>query len=233
MSKPKFIGLVKFFREESFLDYLVDGVFHCNTPEKYRLDGSEGIGDLHESCMHAYRAARGDKPVVLKINGEELEGLTALTTHMNKLKDMWLHCWFALDFLENDEQLLALTEDLKRSRSEFGENFAFLPGAYLREFTDRVRSLHDGPFERGRVLYSQSREDWSVGCKAEGYAYQREYRFGFGQCRHTSTEPLVLKYEHGFGDLLQKNPYIKISDNESDAVWFKLSKDECYCCPDL
>jgi len=214
------------------LDFLIDGVFHCNTPEKYRLDGSEGIGDLHESCMHAYRAARGDKPVILKINGKELEGLTAVTTHMNKLKDMWLHCWFALDFPENDEQLLALTEDLKRVRSEFGENFVFLPGAHLVEFTDRVRSLQDGPFERGRVLYSQNSEDWSVGCKSEAYAYQREYRFALGQCKHISTEPLCLRYEHGFGDLLQQNPHIKISDNESGAVWFKLSKDECYCCPD-
>ena len=232
MSKPKFIGLAKFFREESFLDFLIDGVFHCNTPEKYRLDGSEGIGDLHESCMHAYRATRGDKPVVLQINGKELEGLTAVTTHMNKLKDMWLHCWFALDFPENDEQLLALTEDLKRVRSEFGQNFAFLPSAHLGEFTNRVKSLQDGQFERGRVSYSKNREDWSAGCKAEPYAYQREYRFGLGQCGHTSIEPLVLRYEHGFADLLQKNPHIKISDKESGAVWFKLSKDECYCRPD-
>ncbi|MCK0152223.1 hypothetical protein MWU49_00765 [Alcanivorax sp. S6407] len=232
MSKPKFIGLAKFFRDESFLDLLIDGVFYCNAPETYRLDGSEGIGDLNESCMHSYRADRGDKPVVLKIDGKEIEGVTALTTHINKLKDMWLHCWFALDFPENDEQLLALTEDLKRVRSEFGENFAFLPGVHLGEFTDRVRSLQDGPFERGRVLYSQNRENWSVGCKAEAYAYQREYRFGLGQCKHTSTEPLKLKYENGFGDLLQKNPHIKISDKESGAVWFKLSKGECYCRPE-
>jgi hypothetical protein len=65
---------------------------------------------------------------------------------MNKLKDMWLHCWCALDYPENDEQLLALTEDLKRVRSEFVENFAFLPSAYLDEFHKRVKLLQDGPF---------------------------------------------------------------------------------------
>jgi hypothetical protein len=127
---------------------------------------------------------------------------------------------------------LALTEDLKRVRFEFGESFAFLPGAHLSKFTNRVRSLQHGPFEHGRVLYSQNREDWSVKCKAEAYVYQREYRFGLGQCRHTSTEPLVLRYEHGFGDLLLKNPHIRILDKETNVVWFKLSKDECYCCPD-
>lgn len=232
MSKPKLIGLVKFFRNESFLDSLIEGGFHCNTPEKYRLDESAGIGDLHESCMHAYRASRGDKPAVLKINGEELEGLTAVTTHMNKLKDMWLHCWFALDFPKNDEQLLALTKDLQRVRAEFGESFAFLPSAHLNEFTNRVASLQDGPFVRGRVSYSQDREDWSVGYKSVAYAYQREYRFGLGQCKHTSLEPLVLKYQNGFRDLLEKNPHIKISDKESNATWFYLSKDECYCRPD-
>ena len=231
MSRPNFIGLAKFFWNESFLDLLLDGVFHCNTPERYRLDGSEGIGDPNESCMHAFRAKRGDKPVIIRINGKELEGLTAVTTHMNSLKDMWLHCWFSLDFPENDEGLLALTEDLKRVRSEFGEHFAFLPSANLREFTQRVRSLQDGPFERGRVEYSPNPEEWSVGCKAENYAYQREYRFGLGQCGHTSTESWSLKYEPGFGDLLKKNPDIQITDNETRKVWFKLSKDECHCLP--
>lgn len=232
MNRPKFIGLAKFFRNETFLDLLLDGAFHCNTPEKYRLDGSEGVGDPNESCMHAFREKRGDKPVIIRINGKELEGLTAVTTHMNGLKDMWLHCWFALDFPESDEELLALTEDLQRVRSEFGEHFAFLPSANLREFTQRVRSIQDGPFERGRVEYSQNPEDWSVGCKAENYAYQREYRFALGQCGHTSTESWPLRYDPVFLDLLQKNPDIKITDKESGKVWFKLSRDECYCLPD-
>jgi hypothetical protein len=112
MSSKQFIGLLKFFNNEEYLNDLMDGVIYCNTPEFYRLSNQEGLGDFHESCVNTFRKSRGDEAPVLKINGQELEGLTALTTHKGGAKDKWLHCWFALDYPQNDDELVVLTNEL-------------------------------------------------------------------------------------------------------------------------
>lgn len=233
MEKRQFVGLLKFFRKEDRLDQLMDGLLYCNTPETYRLSGAEGIGDPHESCVHAYRKSRGGVKATMEIGGHVLEGLTAVTLHTGGRKDMWLHCWFALDMPKNDDELILLVGDLNRVRREFGTQYVLLPSDHLSEFVNRVKSLHDGKFDRGRVVYSDDNMKWSVGCKSSAYSYQREYRFGFGQCAHTSTQPLSLIYEAGLSDLMMKNPCIRITDNETQAVWLYLDKNECYCNPDL
>ena len=232
MSKRQFVGLLKFFRNEDYMDQLIGGLVYCNTPEEYRLSGLEGVGDPHESCVHAFREARGDDEVVLKVNGKKLEGLTAVTVHMGGRKDMWLHCWTAFDMPQDDAELKRLTDDLNRIREQFGHDYVFLPSNKVRAFRERIEGLQDGAFDYGRVTYSEERNDWSVGCKSSSYSYQREYRFGFGQCKHTSTEPLKLVYEPGFDDLLMRNAALRITDKQNGAIWFHLDRDECYCQPD-
>lgn len=229
MVNSKLVGLLKFFRKEERLDQLLDGLLYCNTPETYRLSGMEGIGDPNESCVHSYRESRGDVQATFEIDGHALEGLTAVTLHMGERKDMWLHCWFALDMPTNNDELVMLVDDLNRVRKAFGSHYAFLPHGNLTEFVNRVRLLYDGDFDRGRVLYSDDNKKWSVGCKSNTYSYQREYRFGFGQCPHTSTKALPLTYDAGFSDLIMKNPSIRATDTETQNVWFHLDRNDCYC----
>ena len=203
----------------------MEGEVYCNTSETYRLEKFEATGDVNE-------AGTASEEQLIKILGAAPEAFLGVSNITSKPVNRWLHCWFALDYPENDAELSLLTADLIRAREQYGENFVLLPSNHLDEFLWRVRSLQPGAFVPGRVSYSTDQEDWSLSCKPACFAYQREYRLMFGECSHKTTEPLVLRYHAGFADLLEKNPQIKILKNKSDAVWFKLNKDECFCCPD-
>src|ERR1051325_3011120 len=85
--------LIKFFRDEDHLDQLIAGRVYANTPEFFRRLSTPGVSDRHESVTHTYRAARGDVPPRLRINGREIEGLTALTIRSGGGKDARLHSW--------------------------------------------------------------------------------------------------------------------------------------------
>jgi hypothetical protein len=76
MEKNQFLGLVKFFRNEDYLDSLISGTFHCTPPEVYRLDKQEGVSDKSESCAFSYRKDRGDNPIKVTFAGKVIGGIT-------------------------------------------------------------------------------------------------------------------------------------------------------------
>ncbi len=86
LRKPQaneFLGLIKFFRNEEFLDKLIAGRMHCQTPETYRLSNMEGVSDRAESCVESWRPARGGSAFEVTINNHVLpfEDIAALTIH--------------------------------------------------------------------------------------------------------------------------------------------------------
>jgi len=228
------IGIIKFFRNEEFLDDLIKGMFYCNTPEFYRLSKAEGVSDLNESCMHSYRMGRDEFPPEIIINGIKLTGLslTATTIQIGGQKDKWLHCWFALDIVDNSEYLRTLIQDVNKIRNEFGSNYAFILRRDIPELVRRLSTKTDLEINYGKVKYSKNRTDWGCACKSDVYEYQREFRFLLGECEHTNIECKKVRYEEGFEDIVHKNKKISITDNESNIVQFFLSKDECYSCED-
>jgi hypothetical protein len=229
MSSNSRIGLLKFFRDTDKLQKLKDGLFYCNTPEYYRQAGEEGVSDLHESCSHAYRSSRGDEPIKVIFGGYELIDLSALTIHINGIKDRWLHCWFALDLPDTVDDLQSLVNDINRMRKEFGQNFAFLPTQNLPLLVDRLKSISDYEFDHGLVRYSKEKMDWTIGCKSADYSYQREYRFVFGECSHTDVAPLKIENSQGFQDLIWVNGPLQIADQKAGIIWFHLDREQCYC----
>lgn len=220
MKGPTFAGLIKFFRNEAHLDALIDGLLYCNTPEFYRKSTQLGIGDAYESCVRSFRGLPGDERAKLFIDGQLVAHLHNLTEHRGGVKDMWLHCWCALDIPDEESEFVQLVADVNRLRDEFGEHYAVIPRNRLKDFSETLQALTTLAFRDGRVRYSDEQESWSVGCKATKYAYQREYRFAFGQCEPTSTEPLELRYPSGFANLVQKNPVIEMSHNVKRLVCF-------------
>jgi hypothetical protein len=231
MGEP--LGLIKFFPNEDYLDQFINGLIYCNTPEYYRMCGMEGVGDLHESCSHAYRHERGDAKPTLKINDIELVNLTAATLKNDGQKDMWLHCWASLDMPEDDDELQSLADDFNRLRREIGSHFAFLPRDNFGQFVERLRGLQEGEFNAWRVAYSDRWGDWGIGCKSSTYTYQREYRFLFGECGDQDQEPLKLHYDEGFSDLIHKTPELQLCGETSGQVLFHMSAESCYCEPGL
>ena len=224
-------GLIKFFRDPEKLEALREGLFYCNTPEFYRFSGDEGVSDLHESCSHAYRKERGDEPIKLEVNGHEVGGITALTQHGSGFRDHWLHCWLKISIPEDEEGLKKLGADIDRMRGEFGTEYAFIPANYLPELLNRLQSVTDHKIVQGAVTYSSEILDWSAMCKPEGYSYQREYRFLVGECNHLSVEPLKIRYNGGFSDLISRSPELKMENHDSGHLWFVLDSEGCVVSP--
>lgn len=228
MSNNYFLGIIKFFRDPNKLNALENGLFYCNTPEYYRFSSDEGISDLHESCTTAYRSSRGDLPIKIKIKGQEIEGLTAVTIYQGGTKDRWLHCWFGLHIPQNESELNFLANDLNRMRKEFGVNFAFIPCDKIAAFVNHLETLSTYKVDHGFVRYSDSKMDWSYGCKPSAYSYQREYRFVIGECNHTCVEHLELNSDLGFSNFILINQSIEIVDADAGHVFFHLDVESCY-----
>jgi hypothetical protein len=227
MSNGSRLGYLKFFRDVDKLKSFEDGLFYCNTPEFYRQSTDDGISDLHESCFHAYRKSRGDDAVKIQINGTKIEGITDSTTHLGGLKDRWLHCWFSFDMPESDTEFDALYQRVQAMRKEFGENFAFIPSAHIRQFVNRLRSASDLNIEYGDVKYSDNKQEWSFACKSSKYSYQKEFRFVVGECGHLDMTPLKIRVSDGFSDLIFVNEVIELKDKNSNLLLFHLDKNNC------
>lgn len=221
------IGYLKFFRDLEKLKSFENGLFYCNTPEFYRQSTDDGISDPHESCYHAYRKSRGDDAMKIQINGAEIDGITDSTTHLGGLKDRWLHCWFAFDIPESDDEFEAIYQRIEMMRKEFGENFAFLPSANIPKFVNRLRSATDINIEHGDVKYSKSKNEWSFACKSSEYSYQKEFRFVVGECGHLNTTPLKINVSEGFSDLIVVNEPIELRDKNTNLQLFYLDSHKC------
>lgn len=224
MRANQFIGLIKFFRNEEFLDKLCAGLFYCNSPEEYRLNDQEGVGDPIESCMHSYRSSRNDNEMILKIDDQVLNDVDAFTLHNSNNRDSWLHCWFVLKKPVNPEELDSLNKSIERMKKEFGHNFAFIPALKLEPLIELMQKNSTHSFYCGSVKYSNDSSEWGNLCKSIKFSYQNEYRFLFGECDPYS----LMHYEFNIPENLQgfilKNPEIKIMDSRDNTDWFVLKK---------
>lgn len=223
MQANEFLGLVKFFRNESFLDRLIDGCFHCTAPEVYRLDKQEGVSDKFESCAFSYRPERNDSPIILEINGQNITDLLGLTAHNKNDKDSWLHCWFTLRIPKDQEDLDCLKSDLEKMKVQFGMSYAFIPAPKLKPFVERLRSISEKPLYCGAASYSSNSSKWGNLCKATNYSYQREYRFCFGECSALEKNPYVINDPNGFKEFIYKSPGIKLQSKDFSVTWLELS----------
>lgn len=222
MQANSLLGLVKFFRSEDYLDMLIDGLIHCQTPECYRRSELEGVSDKHESCSYAWRSERGDSPVQVLINGHELQGVKALTVHNGPASDSWLSCWFMLQLPPDAGELARLVDDIRRMKAEFGSSYAFLPADHIQPFLSKVKASANLPMWAEPVAYDDDYLQWSWRCKSTAYRYQREYRLGFGDCSVTELSPHSFTCEGGLGEFLFKNPDLQIKHEQTGRVFFDL-----------
>ena len=223
MESNQFLGLVKFFRNEDFLDSLREGCFHCTPPEIYRLDKQEGVSDKFESCAYSYREERGDTPIIVKFGDTEISDALELTIHNLKGKDAWMHCWFSLRLPKDQEALEKLKDDVAKMKEQFGAHFAFIPAQNLKPLVSKLKELNDKPIFCGEVEYTGDISKWGNLVKALDYSYQREYRFLFGECSASEKEYYVFNSPDGFSDLILKNTDFKLQSDDGEQIWFDLS----------
>ncbi len=220
------IGILKFFRNESFLDALISGTLYCNTPESYRLSKLEGVSDLNESCLSSFRRERSDDDITLEVNGKKILNIKRLTAYNPGLREGWLHCWMAIETPKNDEELETLKIDVSKLQNEFGRNYAFISYDNIEPFLNAIKDLFtEHRVVAGKVAYSEKSTDWSPSCKAISYLYQREFRFIIGECETNHVDPLVRTCEGGFSQYIQKSPEIILRiEGEGDPL-FELRAD--------
>lgn len=223
MESNQFLGLVKFFRNEGFLDSLRSGCFHCTPPEVYRLDKQEGVSDKYESCAYSYRKERGDEPITVTFGDIDISDALGLTVHNRTEKDAWMHCWFTLRLPKDQEALDKLKEDVAKMKKQFGEHYAFIPAPNLKPLVSKLQELSEKPLFCGEVEYSGDKSKWGNLVKSLDYSYQREYRFLFGECSTSETEYYVFNNPDGFSNLIFKNTDFKMQSNDGEHVWFDLS----------
>ncbi len=226
MEPDQFLGLVKFFRNEAFLDSLIDGRFHCTPPEVYRLDKQEGVSDRCESCAYSFRQERGERcSTQIKIGDDiyklenEVFSITALNHNQH---NSWMHCWFSLRMPKDHEALEQLKRDIKKMKTQFGSDYAFLPAANLTTLIQSLQELSSKPMYYGEVEYSSDKSKWGNLCKASEYSYQREYRFLFGKCSSDETDFYVFNNHNTFRKLIFKNAHFEIQSLDDNITWFDL-----------
>lgn len=226
MKPNQFLGIVKFFRSEheEYLDSLISGLFHCQTPETYRMSGLEGVSDKFESCAFSYRADRGDEPVSLTINDMEINDAIAITGHNGGQSDSWLNCWMSLRLPENNTELESLKEGIKLMKGQFGYHYAYILPNDLPKLIERLKQHSPKGLSCGEVVYKEDKNEWGAFCKSPSYAYQREYRFSFGTCSPLEKEPYCFRCPEGLQDLIHKNPELKIESKDGKYTWFDLTE---------
>lgn len=222
MKPNQFLGIIKFFRNEEFLDKLVNGCFHCTPPEVYRLDEQKGVSDKFESCGFSYRKSRSDPEIILHINDRRITDHTSLTVHNAQNKDAWLHCWFTLRLPANEEGLAQLKSDIARMKDEFGHHFAFVPAPSINNLICRLQQVSLKSVSYGEVRYNSNNSEWGSLCKAIEYSYQREFRFLVGECNANETRFHEFNDPASFDGLILKNAEIKIKSLDEQVVWFEL-----------
>ncbi|MFA6500150.1 MAG: hypothetical protein WC256_11675 [Desulfurivibrionaceae bacterium] len=226
MKEGDILGIIKFFRNEDHLDQLCNGKIFCNTPEFYRLHDKDGVADCTECCTWSFRKNRGDTGAKIVVEGHSIGGLTNITFRATGAKDSWLHCWTILRMPINDEELESLVKDIKRIRSEFGLNYAYIQPSKINQFINRIKTLTKHEVKAGEVVYSENFTDWSPACKNTNYEYQREFRILIGECQELSTEPLIIESPQRFSDVIMKNINFKISSEDDAWIWFGLNGTE-------
>lgn len=219
------IGLVKFFRNEEYLDKLIDGYLHCQPPEVFRLSEQEGVSDKNESCRASYRKGRkGDIEYTIEIAGRTLnpEDVLGFTIQNGLSKDAWMHCWFTIRLPEDDVQLSSLKADIERMKQQFGGHYAFILATSIQTFADRLEELTDKRLIGREVVYTDDEAKWDNLTKSLDYSYQREYRFLLGECSTSEKESFVIEDSRGFSQWILKSPSLKFQNEEN--VFFDLAE---------
>lgn len=231
VESKRIAGLLKFFDYGKYLDDLLAGTVFFNTPEHYRWSGKEGQGDPHESCAFSFRKDRGDAPVQLRFPDNSMPEVLALTMLNGGRKPGWLHCWTAIMVPAYHADLLQLKADLNRIRTVFGTRYVFLPEGRITEFAKRIEqavpTTSEDVLDFGLVEYSASKDDRGVWCKPTEYAYQREFRFVLGECRHDERNPRRVTHGGGFTDMLAADPTIRIVAEDDPAQVLHLDAEGC------
>lgn len=202
------IGIVKFFNNDRYLDALIAGTLYCNTPEYYRQSKLEGVSDKNESCLFSFRPERGDDDITLELNGVKIKDIKRLTAYNPEFREAWLQCWMTLEIPNNDEELIALQNDVQRIQTEFGRIYAFIRYDKITPFLNAIKTLTDQQVIAGKVAYSEKSTDCGPNCKAISYSYQREFRFLIGECGSNDVHPLILNCKDGFREYIEKCPEI-------------------------
>jgi len=220
----QFLGLIKFFKNESYLDALISGCFHCTPPERYRLNEEKGIGDKYESCFFSYRPDRGDEKIIIKVADHEInpDDIVSATIFNRNDRDSWMHCWSIFRLPPDELALQRFKDDIVRMQSEFGNNYAFIHAHNLKPFVQRLTETSEKKMYCGEVKYSQYKNDWGNLCKSLDFSYQREYRFLFGECETSEMDFYIFHDPNGFDDYIQKNPEIKLENKDKKITWFQL-----------
>lgn len=228
MESNQCIGLIKFFRNEEFLDKLISGCFHCTPPEIYRMSKQEGVSDKFESCSFSFRKERGDEQVVIEFDGFGLKekikesDASSMTLHNGSKTDSWMHCWFCLRLPSDQDALESLKSDIQRMKDQFGSHYAFIINADIEPFIERLKKLSKKELTCGEVEYCGDRSRWGNLCKSVDYSYQREFRFLFGECSTSETDYYIFNNPETFSDVIHKNPDLKLQDKGGECVWFDL-----------
>ncbi|MFC2974352.1 hypothetical protein ACFOJE_19340 [Azotobacter bryophylli] len=225
MKANQFLGLLKFFHNPEFMEKLLSGFMHCQTPEVYRLAAQEGRGDKFESCVMSWRKDRGDAAggIEFTINDHLIPAndLHSITLQ-DQDGDSWLSCWFTLRLPEKEADLERLKQDLTRLKQEFGKHFVFIPAPSTRTFLERLKAASPKPMWAQEITYEENSVLWSARCKSPAYSYQREFRIGFGQCEVHETEPYTFQVEGGLKDLMYSNVSLQLNHVQTGEIFFEL-----------
>ena len=142
MKAGQYLGLFKFFRERTHLEQFLDGCLYCNTPEYYRRTAEKGIGDREESCLLSVRAARGDNPFDVEVDGQPAGQASDFLLRMGR-KDGWLHCWAGLILPGDAREFEKLKNDFRRIQEDFGSYYAYVSPEHSHQL-QRIQSIELG-----------------------------------------------------------------------------------------
>ena len=104
----------------------------------------------------------------------------------------------ALRLPEDAEALESLINDIRRMKEHFGSHYALIVNKNMKPFLRMLQDVSGETVWAKEVDYTEDVTHWDVSCKSQVYAYQREFRFGFGECGVSETEPYVFDHPDGF-----------------------------------
>lgn len=225
-------GLLKFFRNENYLDAFIDGTVHFSTPETFRLSKEEGVGDADESASATFRRDRGDEDDwEIRVENDDgtwtsVPGIQSITIRNTGQPDRWLHCWMELGFKQSDDGLQRLGLDLERVLDAFGRNYVLLPAKHIGSFMRRLRdAAPEADLGLFKVKYSDEPRRLGPYCKRVEYAYQREVRIMLDECDDHETEARQIKVVQDFSDLVSKNPGLRLTEDRPGGCVLRLTRD--------
>jgi hypothetical protein len=186
--------LIKFFTEEEHLKQFISGSILCRTVHYYRICDDVGRGDRYESCFGYWDKSLNDTLPNIKMDNRPFDlskASSILIYPMSEPLDGWVQCWSLIGPHNGFE------DSIDKLAKEFGKYFVLLPCSKIEQYVSLISQANGISITHGLVGYSNRREEFGIGVKTDALAYQREYRFIFGEClkgaildRTFNTKPL-------------------------------------------